>query len=274
VKIRNTFRYLLGSTADFDRSSDSVDDVDLLEVDRWALHELAGLIGDVTRDFEAYAFHTALQRLYNFCVVTMSAMYFEIVKDRLYTFAAASRPRRSAQTALHAVLDSLVRLYAPVLVHSCEEVWEHLRLAPKEPSIHLAAWPESHQPWLDAPLSAKYERLLAVRAAVNRTLERLRAAGAIGRSLDARVVIHTADQSLCRVLADSDLESLMIVSEAALSPEPIGNEDPEHAGLWIFAERSPHPRCTRCWARRSTVGSTTSFPELCDRCRRNLELRT
>ena len=271
VKVRNTFRYLLGSTSDFDPSSDSVDHADLLDVDRWALHELAGLVADVTRDFEAYAFHTALQRLYNFCVVTMSATYFEIVKDRLYTFAAASRPRRSAQTALHAVLESLVRLYAPVLVHSCEEVWEHLRLASKEPSIHLAAWPESHQAWRDASLAAKYERLLAVRAAVNRTLERLRATGAIGRSLDARLVIHTADQDLGRVLADTDLESLLIVSEASLSSEPVGQEDSEYAGLWIFAERSPHPRCQRCWARRSTVGSISSFPELCDRCVGNLE---
>jgi isoleucyl-tRNA synthetase len=266
VKIRNTFRYLLGSTSDFDAASDSLRYGDLLEIDRWSLDALARLIDDVTRDFEAYEFHVAMQRLYNFCVVTMSATYFEIVKDRLYTFAAASPHRRSAQTVLHAVLESLVRLYAPVLVHSCEEVWEHLRVRSKEPSVHLAEWAGSTDEWRDEALSAKYERLLAVRAAVNRALERLRESGAIGRSLDARVAIHVGAPELRDVTAATDLASLLIVSEAVLTTEPIGVEDPECAGVWVHAERSPHRRCERCWARRSTVGSLAEHPDLCQRC--------
>jgi isoleucyl-tRNA synthetase len=271
VKIRNTFRYLLGSTSDFDVVSDAVRYGDLLEIDRWALDALARVIDDVTRDFEAYQFHVAMQRLYNFCVVTMSATYFEIVKDRLYTFAAASPERRSAQTALDAVLESLVRMYAPVLVHSCEEVWEHLRVRSKEASVHLAAWPGPTDGWRDESLSAKYERLLPVRAAVNRALERLRESGAIGRSVDARVAIHIAAAALRELVATTDLASLCIVSEAVLAAEPIGGEDPECAGVWVHAERSPYRRCERCWARRSTVGSTAAFPELCDRCVRNVE---
>jgi isoleucyl-tRNA synthetase len=211
-----------------------------------------------------------MQRLYNFCVVMMSATYFEIAKDRLYTFAAASPERRSAQTALHAVLDSLVRLYAPVLVHSCEEVWEHLRVPSKEASVHLAGWPEPTDTWRDESLSAKYERLLPVRAAVNRALERLRESGAIGRSLDARVAIHVATPALGDLVAATDLASLFNVSEAVLAEEPIGDEDPDCAGVWVHAERSPYRRCERCWARRSTVGSTPGFPELCDRCVRNV----
>ena len=266
VKIRNTFRYLLGSTSDFDVVSDAVRYGDLLEIDRWALDALATVIDEVTRDFETYQFHVAMQRLYNFCVVTMSATYFEIVKDRLYTFAAVSPERRSAQTALHAVLESLVRLYAPVLVHSCEEVWEHLRGPSKEASIHLAGWPEPTDGWRDESLSGKYERLLPVRAAVNRALERLRESGAIGRSLDARVAIHVATPALGDLVATTDLSSLFIVSDAVLAAEPIGDEDPDCAGVWVHAERSPYRRCERCWARRSTVGSMAAFPELCDRC--------
>jgi isoleucyl-tRNA synthetase len=264
VKIRNTFRFLLGNVPDFDPARDAVSTGDLEEVDRWALHQLSVLTRDVTRDFEAYAFHAAMQRLHTFCVVTMSAIYFDVVKDRLYTFAASSRPRRSAQTALHAILHSLVRLYAPVLVHSSEEVWEHLRLPSKEPSVHLASWPEAD--WADESLGAKYERLLEVRRAVNRALERLRQAGLIGRSLDACVRIHASDPVLKASLESADRESLFIVSEARLTTEPVGVEDEEFAGLWVHAEPSPYPRCERCWARRPGGGPASNGRGLCARC--------
>jgi isoleucyl-tRNA synthetase len=266
VKIRNTFRFLLGNLADFDPARDAVAPGDLVEIDRWALHELAALTRDVTRDLETYAFPAALQRLQTFGVVTMSAIYFDVVKDRLYTFAAASRPRRSAQTALHAILHALVRLYAPVLVHSCDEVWEHLRLPSKTPSVHLAAWPEEAAAWHDGPLAERYARLLEVRRAVNRALERLRAAGAIGRSLDARTAVYTTDPALMSSLAAADLAELFIVSDAAVADGPVGTEDLEIPGLWVQAEPSPYARCERCWARRASVGRNAEEPELCDRC--------
>jgi isoleucyl-tRNA synthetase len=189
-----------------------------------------------------------------------------VVKDRLYTCGASSRPRRSAQTALHAVLHALVRLYAPVLVHSCEEVWDLVTLAAKEPSVHLAPWPDPPAEWRSNALAVKYEHLLAMRGAVNRALERLRDAGAIGRSLDARVSIHAADPAVARSLADADLASLFIVSEASVSAAPVGDEDGELAGVWVQAGPSPHRRCARCWARRPSVGSDPGHPQLCARC--------
>ena len=266
VKIRNTFRFLLGNVSDFDPARDAVGPGDLEEVDRWALHELASLSKQVTKDFEAYAFHAAMQRLHTFCVVTMSAIYFDVVKDRLYTFAVSSRPRRSAQSALHAILHALVRLYAPVLVHSCDEVWEHLRLPSKEASVHLSAWPLEAAEWCSESLGAKYERLLEVRSAVNRALEKLRQTGAIGRSLDARVSIYASDPLLKEWLTAVDRESWFIVSEATVAPEPVGTEDGELAGLWVHAEPSPHARCERCWARRPDVGRASDDRSLCVRC--------
>ena len=264
VKIRNTFRFLLGNLADFDPERDRVPFGEQIEVDRWVLHELVALTRDVTAEFEAYAFHAAMQRLHTFCVVTMSATYFDIVKDRLYTLAASSHARRSAQTTLHAALDTLVRLYAPVLVHSCEEIWEHVR--GREPSVHLAQWPDPPVEWHDSALGVKYTRLLDVRRAVNRALERLRVSGAIGRSLDARVAIHAAEPVLRDQLSGVDRESLFIVSEAPLAAEPVGVEDPELSGVWVEAERSPFARCDRCWARRPSVGLDANDPDLCDRC--------
>ncbi len=266
VKIRNTFRFLLGNLSDFDPARDAVAFEAREEIDRWILHELASLVRDVTQDVESYAFHAAMQRLHTFCVVTLSAVYFDIVKDRLYTFAAASRARRSAQTTLFAILDAVVRLYAPVLVHSCEEVWEQMPVSAEKPSVHLAAWPEVRGEWLDAELGAGYDGLFAVRGSVNRALERLREAGSLGRSLDARVAVYTTDAGLRASLARADLAALFIVSDATLSPEPTGTEDPEHPGVWVHAERSPHARCERCWARRSDVGADSDDPTLCGRC--------
>jgi isoleucyl-tRNA synthetase len=157
-------------------------------------------------------------------------------------------------------------LYAPVLVHSCEEVWEQLRLAEKETSVHLAPWPEPPGAWSHPTLGARYERLLTVRGAVNRALERLRESGTIGRSLDGRVTIHSADPVLRDWLAAADLASLFIVSEAELVDQPVGVEDAELAGVWVQAERSAHDRCERCWARRASVGRDAAEPDLCDRC--------
>ena len=266
AKIRNTFRFMLGNVADFNPSNDRVDHGEMLEIDRWALHELSALVRDVTKDFESFTFHAAMQRLYTFCVVTMSATYFDIVKDRLYTLAATSRERRSAQTTLHAVLQTLVRLYAPVLVHSCEEAWEHLEFPGQATSVHLADWPELPPGWFDETLGAKYDRLLNVRRAVNRALERQRASGAIGRSLDARVALHVADPVLAGLLAAADLESLFIVSKVQLASAPVGACDSEHGDVWLEVEPSPLPRCERCWARRPGVGLHPDDPALCERC--------
>jgi len=257
-KIRNTFRYMLGSLSDFDPAVHRVPRARMREIDRWILHELRALVEDCEKFHMEYRFHQAYQRLYEFCVVTLSALYFDIIKERLYTAGKDSLERRSAQTAVYELLQGLVRLFAPVLVHTCEEVWDHLPGAKTEESVHLASWPRPPAEWKDEGLAAKFRRLLHVREEVNRHLEKLRADGTIGKSLQARIALQTSDADLRRALGETDLPEFFIVSEVTVA-------DSAH-GLVVGAEKSPHPKCERCWNQRADVGSSSEHPSLCRRC--------
>jgi isoleucyl-tRNA synthetase len=258
-KIRNTFRYMLGSIGDFDPRKDTVSD--LLEIDRWALLELQALIHRVTQHYENYQFFRAYQDLYQFCVVEMSSLYFDVLKDRLYTSGRTSRERRSGQTALHRILVALVKMFAPILCHTAEEVWGYLP-ARDEGSVHLALWPKAEEGAADP----KWERLLRVRAEVLRDLEKLRAGGVIGKSLEAKVAVHSADPEIQKALRSTDLTELFIVSEATVADAPLGQECADLKGLSIRVEKSSYPKCERCWNLRSDVGRSQAHPALCGRC--------
>jgi len=263
-KIRNTFRYMLGNLHGFDPKRDRLDAPELLEVDAWALANLATVLADVTKHYDEYAFFQAYHRLYNFCVVDLSAVYFDILKDRLYTFAATSRERRSAQTALYSIAAALVRMFAPILAHTCEEVWDFLPGAKEAAeSVHLSNWPTLPLP--DATLIAKYRKVFEVRDEVNRALEKLRAAGEIGKSLEARVDLHSEDAELQAALTGVDREAIFIVSEAFVMPQPVGDAT-ALKGLTVRARKSAHQKCERCWALRPTVGQNPAHPTLCARC--------
>jgi isoleucyl-tRNA synthetase len=265
MKLRNTFRYLLGSLSDFDPAKHDVPKAKMTELDRWALHVLQELVDGVTADYERYAFFSAYQKLHLFCVVTMSAVYFDILKDRLYCAAQDSPGRRSAQSALYRILHVLVRLLAPTLAHTCEEVWEFLP-GRDATSVHLARWPRADADAKDAALAARYRRLLAVRTEVNRELEKLRARKEIGKSLEARVSVHSTDPETQAALGAPDLEGFFIVSGVHVAGTPVGPECPDVTGLSVKAEKSPHPKCERCWACRDTVGKAGKHPTLCARC--------
>ncbi len=258
-KIRNTFRYILGSLSDFDPKKDRV--TDLLDIDRWALAELGALIRRVTKHYEDYAFFRSTQELYQFCVVEMSSFYFDILKDRLYTSGRTSRERRSGQTALHDILVALVKMFAPVLCHTTEEVWGYLPAKEAE-SVHLALWPEAKG---DAP-DPKWAQLLKARSEVYREMEKLRGAGGIGKSLEAKVTLHASDAGLQKLLKEADLRSLLIVSEAVVSDAPVGAESAELKGFSVRVEKSLHPKCDRCWNLRADVGRSLAHPTLCGRC--------
>jgi isoleucyl-tRNA synthetase len=261
-KIRNTFRFLLGNLHDFDPERDAVrDGAALVEIDRWAIANLQGVAADVTRHYENYEFFRAYHRLYDFCVVDLSAVYFDVLKDRLY--CGSREGRRSAQTALCTLLLGLVKLYAPILAHTCEEVWGHLPGRKEAESVHLSRWPSLPPP--DTELLDKYARLFRARDEVNRRLEKLRGEKAIGKSLEARVELHSADPALQAALASADLDALFIVSEAKLSAAPVGTEG-DLKGLTVRVEKSPHPKCERCWALRPSVGRESAHPALCARC--------
>lgn len=215
-KIRNTFRYLLSNLYDFNPETDRV--AELRRIDRWILARLARLIREVTHEFENFAFHRAYHKIDDFMVVELSATYANIVKDRLYTQPAASPARRSAQTAMHAVLSALARMLAPILSHTAEEVWGHLP-GPKEPSVHLAAWPEAGAE--EEPLAEVWP----VREKVFKALEEQRKAGTIGSSLEAEVTVP---------LEGDDLAEIFVVSAVHRGPE-------------VSVRKSAHPKCPRCW---------------------------
>ncbi len=258
-KIRNTFRILLANLHDFDPAKHRARE--LLDVDRWALDALGALVRRVTAHFENCAFFRAYQELYQFCVVEVSSIYIDLLKDRLYTRAQDSPERRSAQTALHEILSALVRMFAPILCHTAEEVWSRLPGRETE-SVHLAKWPE---PGRGEP-DPRWERIWKVRAEVYRELEKLRAAGTLGKSLEARVTLHSADPETQKALRATDLQEILIVSEAGVADAPAGSEAADLKGLWILAERSPLPKCGRCWGHRADVGSDARHPQLCGRC--------
>ncbi|MHC4608673.1 MAG: isoleucine--tRNA ligase, partial [Planctomycetota bacterium] len=207
-KIRNTFRYLLANLHDFDPAKDAA--AEFTPLDAWARGELSQLVAQVTDAFEKHEYHRAYRLLYEFCAVTMSALYLDILKDRLYTLAPADPARRSAQTVLHETLQALVRMFAPILAHTMEEVWSHLPGAEEE-SVHLALWPEPS----GAQVDPKWDAIWKVRSAAYREIEKLRAAGSVGKSLESRVIVAAKDDAAKEALAwlGDGLAEVLIVSE-------------------------------------------------------------
>jgi isoleucyl-tRNA synthetase len=267
-RIRNTARFLLGNLADFAPGRDALPAAALLEIDRFALDRLQQLIERCRRAYDAFEFHAVYHALNNFCSVDLSALYLDIAKDRLYCEAAAAPARRSAQTAVYHVLEALVRLMAPILSFTAEEIWSYMPAGPgRTPSVHLTDFPAPDPDLRDARLAADWERLLEVRAAVTKTLEGLRQEGRIGHSLEARVRL-AATGALGELLAARRalLAEILIVSQVELEPPGALGAPSTLAGLEITAERAHGEKCARCWIYRLDVGSDRRMPTLCGRC--------
>jgi len=269
-RIRNTFRYLLGNLSDFDPESDAVDDDALLEIDRWALAETARLVEAVTRAYEGYQFHRVYHLVHNFCVVEMSSFYLDIIKDRLYCDPKSSTRRRSAQTLLYRVLSALVKLVAPILVHTAEEVWRAMPGQREVESVHMALWPEVDAAHIDDKLTARWERMIGVRNEVMKALEALRAARTIGGSLEASVTLYTEDEDLYDFLKSfgEDLATIFIVSdaEAVLGRSREATQSEDIPALHVHAAPSNFSKCMRCWNFRESVGKVDGHEDLCERC--------
>ncbi len=269
-RIRNTFRFLLGNLSDFDVRRDRRPYAGLDEVDRFILDRLARLVDRVTRAYEEYQFHTAFHSVHNFCAVDLSALYLDVIKDRLYTSAPDDPRRRAAQTVCYEVFGALARLMAPLMTFTAEEAWRYLPGARSE-SVHLERFPEVPLAWLDDTLKQEWDRLLEVRREVARALELARARKLIGSGLEAAVRITSAPEDLPALLrAKRDiLQTLFIVSGVDLEPGAPGSvhyESQEIPGLVIDVNRAPGDKCERCWMRSPTVGVSTAHPSLCDRC--------
>ncbi len=259
-RIRNTFRFLLGNLYDFDPEKDRIAYENLYEIDRWALHRFQKLIARVREAYERFEFHTVYHSVQNFCAVEMSSTYFDILKDRLYTFSSRSQGRRAAQTALFEILHGLTRLMAPILSFTSEEVWQYLPGGEgKAESIHLTQFPEVKQDYLDEGLHERWERLWEIRAVVTKALEEARKEKKIGLSLDAQIRLHLPEKEYQFFHAyEGDLRSIFIVSSVTL-----------HRGekeMRIEVLRADGEKCERCWNYDASVGKDPEHPGTCGRC--------
>ncbi len=267
-KIRNTMRYLLANLFDFDPSVDRVKTRELLEVDRYILGRYAEVARRVLDAYNDYDYPTIFQALNAFTTVDLSAFYNDISKDRLYTLAARSRERRSAQTAMNVIADGLTRLMAPVLPFTTDELWRFLSGA-REESVHIAVFPSPGElaELVDRDLLDRWAKLLAVRDQVLAEIEPLRKDKQIGSSLQAKVVLTAAKAQLAFLEAyEADLPMLFIVSEVELRPAPSDAAAHEEAAPRVSIERAPGVKCERCWRYVPAVSSDPAWAGLCQRC--------
>ena len=271
-KIRNTFRYMLGNLYDFDPDRDVVAYENLAEIDKWALLRLEQVKEKVTKAYDEYQFHTQYHTIHNFCTVDLSAIYFDILKDRLYASAPASPERRAAQTVLHEILQSLVVMVAPVLTFSSEEVWQHMKKRADMPeSVQLSSWPQPQPRYLDPVLSEKWDALLSVRGEVTKALEIARRNKEIGNSLDADVTVY-CDAALYDFLQSvaADLPAYFIVSgvklECGVEKAPAGSWSSGELPVAVTVVPAAADKCERCWIHADLVSTAVGEPGLCPRC--------
>jgi isoleucyl-tRNA synthetase len=265
-RIRNTLRFLLANTSDFDPETDALPVAEMVEIDRYALALAARLQDEAAADYARYAFHLVAQKLQTFCSEDLGAFYLDILKDRLYTCAPASRARRSAQTALWHLTSSLVRLMAPILSFTAEEAWQLFRGDAEasvfyETLVALPAVPEAEA------LLARWARLRALRAPVRKRIEALRAAGKVGSSLQVEVDyrVNDADRALLESLGE-DLRFVLLTSAARVHPGSAAGDD----DAAVEVTPSGRDKCERCWHYTADVGLEAAHPALCARCVSNL----
>ncbi len=266
-RIRNTCRYLLGNLYDFDPVADAVPPAQMVELDRLILHRLQKLTGRLRQAYEAYEFQVLYHSLLNFCTLDLSAFYLNVLKDRLYISAPKSRARRSAQTALYELLQALLRLMAPVLSFTADEVWGHLRRRPGDPdSVHLAEFPPVREDLVDEALAERWDQLLAVRDVALKRLEEARQAKLIGNSLGAVAEVRAAPPLLDLLAGHrEDLTAICIVSGVDVVRAPDGDLGGEGPAA-VRVRRAPGRKCERCWNYLESVGKDAKHPKICHRC--------
>jgi isoleucyl-tRNA synthetase len=271
LKIRNTARYILGNLDGFDPDT-AVAFEDMEELDRWAVTRLGELTRRVRESYERYEYHTIYHGIHNFCAVEMSSFYLDVIKDRLYCDKRDSASGRSARSAVYLILDALTRLLAPILAFTSEELWaampHHSGVDTRSVLYNdMPAWDARYA--FDAETEAKWTKLLALRAAVNRQLEAARAAKVIGKPLDAEVTLYLDGdaENLYRGVLDGSFAALCIVSKVNVAAERRSRElEWEIKGVSIGVAASGEPKCARCWTHDEHVGGSAERPELCPRC--------
>lgn len=265
-RIRNTFRFLLGNLYDFDVENDAVSEDLLNEIDRFMLHKLAKLTQRVRTAYSQYEFHVFYQTFHNFCAVDLSAFYLDVIKDRLYVENSKSEARRGAQTVMHKLADTMVRLMAPILPFTADEIWDCIPnpTPNREPSVSLTLLPEPDESHLDEKLCVRWERLLELRDSVLKALEETREKKELGSALNAKIVISASEEFLAFLKPYlDDLPMIFIVSRVEVEIATNSNK----SNTWtVQVEHAEGEKCERCWMVLPTIGQNSIHPTLCHRC--------
>ena len=271
LKIRNTCRYILGNLEGFD-PDDQVAYGDMIELDQWAVTRCNDLVAECRRHYDGYEFHSVYRAIYNFCVIDMSNFYLDIIKDRLYCEAPGSFPRKSAQSAIYRILDAMVRLLAPVLAFTSEEVWAAMPHAQGDDaeSVLFNPMPEADPALAFTPeQSAYWADILALKDDVNKALEEVRSAKTVKKSTDAKLTLYLDDSAWERFqkLQGHHFEALFIVSRVEIvHGAGQGYQGEAFPGLTVRVEMDEAPKCPRCWNHHPSIGTPGGHPELCPRC--------
>ncbi len=280
-KIRNTARYLLANLDGFNPKTDAVGYDEMLDLDQWAVEQAVRLQAEVQNAYDSYLFHQIFQKLQQFCGVEMSGFYLDIIKDRIYTMPTASLGRRSAQTAMYHIVEALVRWITPILSFTAEEIWRYLP-GERAETVLLELWYDNFPvATADKTRDARWQQLIAIRDETSKALEKLRATGVIGSSLNADVCLYCDDRRLKLLEALGDeVRFVLITSSVSVHPLAVYNKarvaaDAAHAtaegdGLVAIATAATAARCVRCWHHRPEIGGDDEHPELCRRCVTNI----
>ena len=281
-KIRNTARFLLGNLHDFDPAQHAVPYEQLPELDRYMLHRITEVFGEISQAFDSFQFFRFFQTVQNFCVVDLSNFYLDIAKDRLYISAADSLRRRSCQTVIQIALENLAKAIAPVLSHMAEDIWQFLPYPTPDKSVFQSGWIKLDPQWQAPELAEKWQTLRQIRAEVNKVLEQARAEKAIGSSLEAKVLLSVPEAELRATLqalnpADSlsgnhvdELRYLFLTSQVELLESADRLEGLKYttqtANLGIGVTDADGEKCDRCWNYSIHVGESEAHSLLCERC--------
>ncbi len=264
-KVRNTARYILGNTSDFNPDTDMVEYDDLEEIDKYALLKLNDLVKKCTESYDRYDFHEAYQAINVFCVTDMSSFYLDIIKDRLYTSKVESKQRRAAQTAMYIILDSLVKMLAPLTCFTAEEIWKYMPKSKKETvdSVMLTDYPTINEKYENNELRSKWEKITQIKEIVSKKLEEARAEKIIGHSLNAKVILYAEDNLYDFIKENLELlQTVFIVSGLEVER----NQRTDEVKLGVKIEQADGEKCERCWMYSTTVGEDKENPTICHKC--------
>ena len=276
-KVRNTSRYLLGNLHDFNPQLDSIKIEDLPLLDQWVLHRTTEVMDEITLAFERYEFSKFFQIIQSFCVVDLSNFYLDIAKDRLYVSAKIEKRRRSCQTALALIIETIAGLIAPVLPHMAEDIWQNIPYQNNEVSVFNRAWPVINKDWIDQSLVEPIKNLRSLRSEVNKCLEECRSSNYLGSSLEASVRIDITNKDILESITwinqskNLDVDNLrdwLLVSNLQMGGEPwaevLISKETEVGVIEISKARGN--KCARCWHYENDIGINTEHPQLCGRC--------